>query len=151
MRRSRDRPVTASDLAQMGVCEKRVLLQARLGKRTSPLQDAAIKRGRLAHRRFHAKAFDVNRHVESTDARPGPCFIATALFGEGPETTVLRAFRDRYLRTTDVGRRFVAFYDRFGPLAARAVQGRPWARAVGRALLRRAVALANRILISGKQ
>ncbi|MEI8158615.1 MAG: hypothetical protein WCH60_17265 [Burkholderiales bacterium] len=44
--------VSASELAQMGVCERLVVFEHRYGKRLSLVQHQAIKRGLRAHTRF---------------------------------------------------------------------------------------------------
>lgn len=45
------------------------------------------------------------------------CFIATAAYGSSlePHVQVLRDFRDRYLRRSQLGRDFIAFYERHSP------------------------------------
>jgi hypothetical protein len=45
------------------------------------------------------------------------CFIATACFGSKykPAVVLLRQFRDHYLLTNEIGKRFVAFYYRISP------------------------------------
>lgn len=45
--------VSASELAQMGVCERLVVFQKRHGKRRSATQQQAMQRGVHAHRRFY--------------------------------------------------------------------------------------------------
>ncbi|MEW5743370.1 MAG: CFI-box-CTERM domain-containing protein [Myxococcota bacterium] len=68
----------------------------------------------------------------------GPCFVATAVFGEGaPELVALRAFRDRVLLPRSAGRAVVGWYYRQGPGWARVVVARPW---LGRAV---------RVMLSG--
>lgn len=61
----------------------------------------------------------------------GGCFIATAAFGTplAKQVEVLRQFRDRYLLTNAPGRKFVAWYYRNGPVAAKFIENRPLARA----------------------
>ena len=62
MKRSRNehrhqRPqVSATQLAQMGVCEKLVVFEHRHGKRPTGLQRMALKRGLRAHRHFLRQA-----------------------------------------------------------------------------------------------
>ena len=62
MKRSRNehrhqRPqVSATQLAQMGVCEKLVVFEHRHGKRPTGLQRMALKRGLRAHRQFLRQA-----------------------------------------------------------------------------------------------
>ncbi len=45
--------VSASELAEMGVCERRVLLAHRHGSRRTSVQRRAMQRGLRAHERFH--------------------------------------------------------------------------------------------------
>lgn len=45
--------VSASELAQMGVCERLVVFEHRCGKLRTAEQLSAIERGRRAHRRFY--------------------------------------------------------------------------------------------------
>lgn len=48
----RPRRVSASELAQMAICERRVLLEHRFGKRTSHERRRAMLRGQSIHRRI---------------------------------------------------------------------------------------------------
>jgi hypothetical protein len=48
-RRRRSASVSATELAQMGVCERLVVFEHRHGKRCLPEQQAAIERGRREH------------------------------------------------------------------------------------------------------
>jgi hypothetical protein len=73
-------------------------------------------------------------------ALPDPgkvCFIATAAYGSysAPEVEALRAFRDRYLLTSALGRRFVQWYYRYGPAAAEFLNAHPGYKPAVRALL----------------
>tara|TARA_B100000315_G_scaffold116233_1_gene106606 strand:+ start:38196 stop:39914 length:1719 start_codon:yes stop_codon:yes gene_type:complete len=54
----------------------------------------------------------------------GGCFIATAAFGSimDPHVKILRHFRDRYLKTSRLGRTFVNFYYKQSPSIAKAIQ-----------------------------
>ncbi|HEY8212307.1 MAG TPA: CFI-box-CTERM domain-containing protein [Myxococcaceae bacterium] len=62
--------------------------------------------------------------------RGGPCFLATAAFGEGaPELAAFRAFRDRVLVRSAPGAWAVRVYYRVGPWMAARLEGRPRARA----------------------
>jgi hypothetical protein len=121
--------VSASALSQMGVCERLVVFEHHEGKRPTPAQKAALQRGLRAHRQFASEG-------ASEAAGRGRCFIATHVFGEGPETQVLRCFRDRYLRPTRAGRRVMLAYYRVAPTVCQAMARWPWLqRLVRKALL----------------
>ncbi len=55
-RRGHGSRVSATQLAQMGVCEKLVVFEHRHGKRPSEAQRVAIERGLRAHRQFLRQA-----------------------------------------------------------------------------------------------
>lgn len=67
----------------------------------------------------------------------GGCFIATAAFGSplAGQVKILRQFRDRYLLTNALGRKFVAWYYRVGPVAASYIKDKPLAKAAVRVAL----------------
>ena len=131
--------VSASELAQMGVCERLVVFEHRYGKRRLLKQQAAIERGQREHEQFY-------REGRIGAAPPGRCFIATMVFGEGPETQTLRAFRDQVLRRGPTGRRLIATYYRVAPDICRMLERQPWAHSVLRIALRPVVWLAIRWL-----
>lgn len=131
--------VSASALSQMGVCERLVVFEHHEGKRPTPAQKSALKRGLRAHRQF---ASEGAREV----TRRGRCFIATHVFGEGPETQVLRRFRDRYLRPTRAGRRVILAYYRSAPNVCRTMEMWPMTRYVVRVAIRPLVWFATCLL-----
>ena len=138
-RRRPSASVSASELAQMGLCERLVVFEHRYGKRCLPEQRAAIERGRREHERFY-------REERTAPAALGRCFIATMVFGEGPETQTLRAFRDQVLRRGPTGRGLIAIYYRVAPGICRMLERRPWAHSVLRVALQPVVWLATRWL-----
>jgi hypothetical protein len=91
--------VSASELAQLGYCERVAHFDWRYGAKRSPEQLVAQDRGNAAHDQFYKDSLAV----------------ATLALGERAETSALRAFRDLYLRRTAPGRRFIATYYRLGP------------------------------------
>lgn len=56
---------TASQLAEMGYCERKMLLRLQHGPRTSLSRFVAQKRGTLAHERFLSEARKLNPCVSS--------------------------------------------------------------------------------------
>ena len=131
--------VSASELAQMGVCEQRVKFEHDLGRRRMPEQLQAMERGLRAHEEFYRDGQDPER-------TGGRCFVAMLVFGEAPETCVLRRFRDQVMRPRPLGRRLIVVYYRFAPAVCRFLDRRPSLLPVARWLLRGVVAVAGRWL-----
>lgn len=116
----------ASDLAQMGRCERLVVLEAMHGTKRDAVQEAARKRGIAAHARFQT----LGRQAASVSGRCARrqgdrCFIATLAFGDACQTDVLRDFRDAVLRRRHWGRWMVAYYYRHGPRICRVLRRSP--------------------------
>src|SRR5690349_18095097 len=107
-RKKRLRVVRASELAQMGVCERLVVFEHRFGKRITEHQRKAIKYGLKAHDQFY-------REGVLASEKKGRCYIATLIFGSGRETVTLRKFRDRILRPYATGRWLIRMYYRIAP------------------------------------
>jgi hypothetical protein len=137
--RNKAKAVRASELAQMGVCERRVVFEHRYGKRHTAAQRAAIRRGLQEHERFFRDG------VRITDKR-GRCYIATLTFGAGPETVVLRRFRDRILRSNATGRWLILAYYKTAPAICAVLARWPWLQPLVRTLLRPMVWMAGRVL-----
>ena len=126
-RRGPDRIVTrASDLAQMGRCERLVVLEAMHGTKRDAVQEAARKRGIAAHARFETLGRQAASVSGGCARRQGDrCFIATLAFGDAWQTDVLRDFRDAVLRRRHWGRWLVASYYRHGPRICRVLRRSP--------------------------
>jgi hypothetical protein len=77
-----------------------------------------------------------------------PCFIATAAFGTpmAEEVAVLKRFRDEYLLTNELGRRFVSLYYRHSPAMAEYISNREWAKRIIRITLSPLVRIAEFIV-----
>jgi len=105
--------VSASELAQLGYCERVAHFDWRYGAKRSPEQLVARDRGNAAHDQFYKDSLAIARASE----RKGRCFVATLALGECAETNALRAFRDLCLRRTAPGRWFIGMYYLLGPSA----------------------------------
>jgi hypothetical protein len=106
----------ASDLAQMGRCERLVVLEAMHGTQRDDVQEMARLRGIAAHARFETVGRQALAVSGGSVRRQGDrCFIATLAFGDAWQTDVLRDFRDAVLRRRRWGRRLVVAYYRHGP------------------------------------
>ncbi|MES2299448.1 MAG: CFI-box-CTERM domain-containing protein [Pseudomonadota bacterium] len=130
----------------MGVCERLVVFEHHFGKRRSRHQRRAIKRGQIAHERFYRDGALVDE-AGAASAEKGRCYIATLIFGAGPETTVLRVFRDRVLRPNLVGRRCIAVYYRTAPSMCAVLIRHTWLQPLVRTALRAAVWLVKKTLL----
>lgn len=69
--------VSASELAQMGVCERLVVFEKRHGKRRTMVQRRAIERGLQAHQRFYRRHIDASANEYSIIST----WIASVLYG----------------------------------------------------------------------
>src|SRR5262245_51407551 len=137
------KPVTASELSQMGVCERLVRYEHQHGKLATRSQKQHRDRGNAAHRQFMEDALRSQRADSRTDAKPW-CWIASAVYGpEAKETHVLRRFRDLVLRKLAIGRLAIAFYYRHSSVLARLISRSDAARLAARVLLTPAVFLAK--------
>ena len=105
------RMVSASDLAQMGRCERLVMFEHRHGRRRTAWQQRARERGLIEHERDYREGLAASAQA----ARKGRCFIATCVFGEAWQTEVLRRFRDEALRPSAWGRRVIRLCYRGAP------------------------------------
>ncbi len=103
--------VSASELAQLGYCERVAHFDWRYGAKRSPEQLKAQDRGNAAHHQFYEASVAIVRASE----KKGRCFVATLVLGECAETNALRAFRDLYLRRSAPGRWLIGNYYRLGP------------------------------------
>jgi subtilisin family serine protease len=86
---------------------------------------------------FTSNGGNLDREVRGVGPDPGICTIATAAFGTpmAEEVEVLSRFRDRYLLTNELGRRFVSLYYRHSPTLAEFISEREWAKRLVRIAL----------------
>ena len=110
--------VSATELAEMGFCEKRVQLAHLYGDQATPEQRQAMARGQAAHQRSLEEGL-----AATADRR---CFVATFVFGpDARETQVLRAYRDAVLLRRRWGRGLVAAYYWVAPVGCRIMARSP--------------------------
>jgi len=116
--------VSASELSQMGACERFILFEARYGKRKSRCRQEAIERGRRGHAKFFRDGVRSQSDVQTSLSKPW-CFCASLAWGpEAPETDLLRRFRDQILRRTGAGRGLIRIYYSTAPGLCRRLEGR---------------------------
>ena len=125
----------------MGVCERLVVFEQRYGKRFTLEQKGAMLRGQRVHERFYCDG-----QIDS--AREGRCFVAAIVFGEVPETMVLRNFRDRVMRRWPGGRWLTAILERLALLISHIPDRSSLGRSIVRAILRPVLWCADRWLKS---
>ena len=130
--------VSASELAQMGVCERLGVFEHRYGKRSTASQRAAMRRGSTEHRRFY-------RDGVTASENKGRCYIATLVFGPGPDVKALRAARDRVLRPYGIGRLIIKTYYRTAPVFCALLERWPWLQPVVRLALMPVVWACHRV------
>jgi hypothetical protein len=134
---SRRRQITATELAECSVCERRVLLDRLRGKRRTPQSLAEMAAGEAVHRRLDREA---QQQLQGrTDRR---CFVATALWGAtDARTKILREWRDRWLLKRTWGPIAVELYYRHSPTVVECMRRSPRLRALVDAILTLAVRL----------
>ena len=88
--------------------------------------------------------------VTTKDEEDDNCFIATAAFGSplAAQVKILRQFRDKYLLTHALGRKFVSWYYRNGPVAASWIKDKPLAKGIVQTALYPLIGFSS-LLISG--
>jgi hypothetical protein len=81
---SRCHSISASELAQMGVCERLVVFEHLAGRQRTLQQAQAMRRGHRLHRQFYAE-----QQIHSDDSGRG--FIAAPSPGEGLGMTAVKS------------------------------------------------------------
>lgn len=114
--------IPATQIAALGFCETKLVLQDQHGDRVTKTQAAARVEGQVAHEAFD-KAVVAKHNQGSTVARDRRCFVATAIYGvNDPRTEDLRRFRDTRLMTTSTGRALARIYYTASPLLVRVMR-----------------------------
>jgi hypothetical protein len=136
--------ISATELAKLGLCERKLFLDHTYGQgKDSAAQRAAKAIGNQVHEKARVAAVTAPGTVRrSRDSR---CFIATAVYGSDAwETELLRIWRDEVLLQSKAGRIFVRVYYAVSPPIARVLPYMPSATAFARAALNIAVAVIAR-------
>ncbi len=68
-RRNKPKAVSATELAQMGICERRVVFERRHGKRINVLHRTALSRGSIEHRQFYVDGIRLSE-------KPARCYAS---------------------------------------------------------------------------
>lgn len=145
VRKKRPRAVYASELAQMGVCERLVIFEHRFGKRSTEHQREAINRGLKAHDQFYREGVLVS-NAPAASEKKGHCYITTLIYGPSPEIVALRMFRDCVLRPYAIGRWLIGTYYRTAPTVCRILERWPWLQPIVRVMLTPIVWIIRRAL-----
>jgi hypothetical protein len=123
-----DESVSASELAQMGVCERMVWFEHRYGRRFTPLRRAAAARGQRLHQQFYEQGMRQRSRSR--------CCIAAHLFGDpSSEVAALRKFRDGVLHSTWYGRALISLYYSASPMACSLLKRSAWLATIARSIL----------------
>lgn len=113
--------VSASDLAQMGRCERLVVFEHLYGSRRTARQKRARERGVAEHARFYR---DGLASVVEAD-RKAVCCIASGAFGEAWQSDAQYRFADERLQRSAWGHRAIGLYYRMAPGICRALRRWP--------------------------
>lgn len=68
-RRNKPKVVSATELAQMGICERRIVFERRHGKRINVLHRTALSRGSIEHRQFYVDGIRLSE-------KPARCYAS---------------------------------------------------------------------------
>lgn len=129
--------ISATSLATLGLCEHQLGLTLRHGDhKATAQQEVFLSRGKVVHEQALHAAMAAPEGA-STDRR---CFIATAVYGQDAvQTSALRAWRDKTLMTSWIGRAVVKVYYRLSPGVVTVLDRHPSWKAVVRWMLDRLV------------
>lgn len=103
--------ISATELAKLGLCETKLILDRTHGEgKISARAKARRREGTQVHAYSQQAAVNANGAVDRR------CFVATAVYGpDGWQTDRLRRWRDRCLLPSSTGRVLVAVYYRVSP------------------------------------
>ncbi len=142
--REKEVHLSITQVVAASFCERKVLLDRRHGQKKKPAVAARAAAGEVAHAQFEregralAARGPILRPLPRQMPVPGPtaaapgagdrrCFIASTVYGsDAPETQALRAWRDRVLLRSALGRGLVRLYYALSPQVAAFVGRRPY-------------------------
>lgn len=126
--------VSATELSQIAVCERKIYLKAKYGQRKDSSASMVDKaRGKALHKRAEHQ----NHEHRNVDKR---CFIASCVYGiDAEETIFLRGFRDNSLRRYLLGRIFIQSYYKVSPSIATLLSKNKWLGGIARLSLDRLI------------
>ena len=109
-----ERPVSASELAQMGRCERLVAFEHLHGKRRTKGRQHGLQRGLLAHEQFEREGLQARAADAQRQARHS---VANRVFGEASwQTRVLHQFKQRETPNQGLwGRGLIGLYSHAAP------------------------------------
>jgi len=136
----RNRFVSATELAELGACERRLILDRRFGKPLSRSARRSAAQGIREHERHHraVQRFAQTPAVPTDRGGDRRCFVASVVYGvDAPQTHCLRSWRDAVLMPSVAGRMLVWCYYRLSPAAVVLLRGSPRLTRAARWLLDR--------------
>jgi hypothetical protein len=122
----KQKSISATDLAKLGVCEHQALHRANgTPVKRSRASNKAVNRGNKIH-----KEHENNTQKYQKDQR---CFIASELYGPtANETEFLREWRDRVLQSSWWGRCLIQIYYSVSPSAVAVSKKSPQVRVIAK-------------------
>ena len=139
MKKRRSKYTSASQLAQMAVCERQVLLRTRMGDRKTAQQAVRAKWGNEVHDRIHREGHTPTHilHERPTDER---CSTRTEVYGmDAPETASSHRPLNEVRVGPSTGNWLVMLYSRLSPPITRMFDPTRIARALMKWVLNTAV------------
>lgn len=110
---NKNKQLSASDLAELGFCERKIYLKSKYGNRVTSEQSTDRLRGNVIHEEIYKE----RASKFPSDKR---CYIATCIYGaDATETKLLRNWRDDFLLKSILGKIFIGVYYKVSPFIVR--------------------------------
>lgn len=118
--------LTATEVAEVALCERKVALDDRLGRDETVEGREAKQRGNELHRKAEAAGSGQYTRHSSGRMQDRRCFIATSVYGaDAEETQKLRDWRDDTLEPHTWGRVLIKTYYKVSPYVLKVIEPRP--------------------------